>query len=637
MEGLPSSPSLDVAPLPHYLGGVSDSLGHLPPWYQLLSLGGVFCVIHLRNNAVVTWLVVQLHSSIGTEAMWADEYKDTLQAMSFAERLCFTLYGAALVAVVVLLFRVFCQDTWGVGWSVGQMFPDRRLPTAATLGLMCVAEGIRLRQVIRQQLNTPGTLARLAMQSFEGIEVSEFDPRIAESNLHFVIQFELLWSYMVQTCVQRIPAVLLAGAYRLSRDAPNMAHVGLRWYMATVAGFMALQEVLGMYIRYVWTDWSAWATVVWSFIFLGVVNYVYGPSKRAGTVVTISSVNCVTEALRGLVTCGALWIIVSLLVLAFVVSVHEELVLLWLFMTLMILWTPAIVDACATDYMAFLAIGAGGVAYAMGGVSTAWAGVRFAALHFLWWLLAALFYNAVLHVFVSRYAAMAVTAGWFLWSITPPSELWSTAESMAALGLEDNHGVVQLFAARVHWLLAVADFGPLPEGSWLHGRAQGEGRRAFDFILHAAVPACLACVVVSSLVEHSLSAEARVAWQQRDIVSATPAVLLRKMIRTLVVVGCVAASVGVWWVVRTCVLPMWTQLLPDIIRNALAAVTAVTVLGNLMDMQDSLYVACMRILGLRDPLRALDGQPSTDDGVPNSATPRTSADSLGGSRRSAFG
>lgn len=620
MDDLRSSLLGAFAASPHYLGGVSDSLAHLPPLYQLLSLGGVFCVIHLRNNAVVTWLVVQLHSSIGTEAMWPDEYKVTLRGMTFTERLCFTLYGAALAAVAVIIFRVFCQDTWSIGLSASQMFPDKKLPTIAMVVLMCVAEGIRLQQVIVQELCTPGSLAKLAMHGFDGIEESKFDQRVSESNTHFVIQFELLRAYLAQACVHRVPVILLAGAYRLFRDVPNKAHVAFRWYMATMAGFTVAQEMLRMYIRYVWTDWSMWAMVIWSLVFLGVVNYVYGLSKRAGTVVTMSSTNCVTEALRGLITCGALWFIASLVVLAFVVSVHEELVLIWLFMSLMILWTPAIIDACATDYMAFLAIGAGCMVYAMDGVSSVWASVRFGALHFLWWFFPSLLYNATLHLFASRYIAMTVAASWFLWSLAPPSELLRNAESAAELGLEDGHGVVHLFTARVLWLRAVADFRTLPKGSWIYGPTQGDGARAFDLILHAAALACAVCIAISFAVERRFTAEARLAWRQRDIVSTTPAVLLRKMIRTVVVVGCVAASAGMWWMVRHYVLPMWTQLLPDIISKLLATVAAVTVLGNLMDMHDSMYIACMRILGLPDPLPTIDGQAVASDDLASSVT-----------------
>ena len=175
--------------VPQFLGSVSISLEHLPPWYQLFSLCGVFAVIHLRNNAVITWLIMQLHSSIGTEAIWVDEYKVTLRTMSFTERLCFTLYGVTLAAIVVVLFRVFCQDTYNIGWNVGQLFPDKRVQTTVSIVLMCVAEGIRLRSVILDILNLPDSLAHLALHNFEGLEATDFDPSVAESNPHFVIQF----------------------------------------------------------------------------------------------------------------------------------------------------------------------------------------------------------------------------------------------------------------------------------------------------------------------------------------------------------------------------------------------------------------------------------------------------------------
>lgn len=612
-----------LATTPDFLGSVSVSLEHLPPWYQLFSLCGVFAVIHLRNNAVVTWLVVQLHSSTGTEAIWVDEYKNTLRAMSFTERLCFTLYGVSLAAAVMVLFRVFCQDTYNIGWNVGQLFPDKRFPTVVTMGLLCVTDAIRLRGVILEVLNTPGSLAHLALHNFEGLEGTDFDPSVAESNPHFVIQFELARSFILAAALRRLPVMLLAAAYRLSRDVPRKAHVALRWYMATFAVFFLLQEVLSMYIRYVWTDWSSWAMVGWAVVFLGVVNYTYGPAKRAGMVVTISSTNCVTEAVRGLITCAALCFITSLVVLAFVVSVHEELVLIWLFFSLMILWTPAIIDSCSTDYMTFLSCGAAGVLHAMDDDSTVSSSVRYGVILFLWWLLTSLVYNAAVHVTCSRYIAGTIAVCWFLWTLAPPRELWDNPESLAELGLEEGHGVVHLFTARVLWIRAVAMFQPLPAGSWMHRRAEGDGRHAFDLMLHEMAAMCGVCVAVTSAVHFSLSPEVRLRWRHHDIVSVTPGVLLRKALRTLVVVFCVGGSVAMWWVVRLYVLPMWTQLLPDIVAKLVCTMAAVTTLGNLMDMQDSMYDSCVRVLGLRNTKAAADGAGLPVDELTSAISPRT--------------
>ncbi|KPA82410.1 hypothetical protein ABB37_03485 [Leptomonas pyrrhocoris] len=612
------------AAIPHFLGSVSISLEHLPPWYQLLSLCGVFAVVHLRNNAVITWLVVQLHSSTGTEAIWVDEYKMTLRVMSFTERLCFSLYGVTLAAIVAVLFRVFCQDTYNIGLNVGQLFPDKRLPTAVVLVLMCVVDGIRLHTVIIDILNSPDSLAHLALHNFVGLEATDFDPSVAESNPHFVIQFELARSFIFSAALRRLPVMLLAAAYRLSRDVPRKAHVALRWYMATFAVFFLLQEILSMYLRYVWSDWSAWAMVGWAVVFLGVVNYTYGPSKRAGTVVTISAANCVTEAVRSLLTCAALWFIVSLVVLAFVVSVHEELVLIWLFITLLILWTPAIIDSCAMDYMTFLSFGAAAVRHAMDSTSTVPSSVRFGVLVFLWWLSTSLLYNATIHIACSRYVAAAVALCWFLWSLAPPRELWENPQSTAQLGLEDGHSVVHLFTARILWLRAVANFHSLPAGSWMYHRSDGDSQKAFDLLLHEVVAVCVVCVAITSAVHYSLSPAVRLRWQQHDIVSTTPSVLLRKAIRTLVVVFCVGASVAAWWMVRLYVLPMWTQLLPDIIGKGLCTVAAVTTLGNLMDMQDSMYDGCVRVLGLRNPKMAAEGGGSLVSDEPTTTpTPRT--------------
>ncbi|KAL7696121.1 hypothetical protein N2W54_003449 [Lotmaria passim] len=609
--------------VPQFLGSVSISLEHLPPWYQLFSLCGVFAVIHLRNNAVITWLIMQLHSSIGTEAIWVDEYKVTLRTMSFTERLCFTLYGVTLAAIVVVLFRVFCQDTYNIGWNVGQLFPDKRVQTTVSIVLMCVAEGIRLRSVILDILNLPDSLAHLALHNFEGLEATDFDPSVAESNPHFVIQFELARSFILSAALRRLPVMLLAGAYRLSRDATRKAHVALRWYMATFAVFFLLQEMLSMYIRYVWSDWSAWATIGWAVVFLALVNYTYGPSKRAGTVVTISATNCVTEAVRGLVTCAALWFIVSLIVLAFVVSVHEELVLIWLLISLMILWTPAVIDSCSTDYMTFLSLGAAVVLHAMDGTCTVSASVRFGVLIFFWWFVLALIYNAAIHVACSRYVAAAVTLCCFLWSLAPPQELWENAEGTAQLSLKEDHGVVHLFTARILWLRMVANFAPIPAGSWMYHRTDGDGRQVFNLLLHELVGLCVVCVAVSSAVYYNLAPEVRLRWQQHDIVSATPSVLLRKLIRTLVVVFCVGGSVATWWIVRLYVLPMWTQLLPDFIKNGLCSVAAVTTLGNLMDMQDSMYDGCVRVLGMRNPRTSSDTGSTASDEAPSALTPRT--------------
>ncbi|EPY17268.1 hypothetical protein STCU_10716 [Strigomonas culicis] len=98
-------------------------------------------------------------------------------------------------------------------------------------------------------------------------------------------------------------------------------------------------------------------TIAWSLIFLGTVNFIYGPSKRAGVVVTASAVNCFYTAAKGMLTCYALSAIATLIVLTAVVSVHVvELIGMWLVMFLLLVWAPAIIDSCSTDYMALLSV-----------------------------------------------------------------------------------------------------------------------------------------------------------------------------------------------------------------------------------------------------------------------------------------
>lgn len=596
------SPSLSIieGPPSYYLGGVSDSLQHLPRWYQLLAAAGVLLVIYLRNSPVVSWLVIELHSSFGNEAMWVPDYKKSLQNMTLTERLCFTLYGVLLLTIVALLYRIFCQDRWNVGRSAIQLFPDKKLQTATAILGMCIVEGVRLRCQIIFSLDTEGTLANVAMHSFEDDGTGMRNSALGEQNPHFVIQFELLKSFFAYALRHRLPAILIAVSYRLLRDAPRREHVALRWYMATIAWVFMIQEAVLMYAHYSWDEWTAWTTIAWSLLYLGLVNYTYGPSKRAGKVVTISTTNCIAEAARNMITCIALWVIVSILIIALVVSIHEELIALWLFSSLSIVWFPAVVDSCSTDYMVILSCSAAYIAHGMGAVQL-YGSVRFAVLLCLWWLTTSLMYNVTLISFQSRYLAIIVACWFCMWYLSPPRELMRNESSAMLLGLRDGRTLYGLLTARVVWLCRVANYDVLPVDSWLFKQADGSGQKAFYILLHRNAMVCVPLLLFTSVTWLTFSLEKRIQFQQKDMVVVTAGVLLRKFIRSFVIAWCVGCSFATWWVMRSYLLPTWASFLPDIFTKSIAGILACTILGNLMDMQDTMFDSCIRLLGLLDP------------------------------------
>ncbi|RNC43491.1 hypothetical protein TcCL_NonESM06803 [Trypanosoma cruzi] len=114
-----------------YLGSIYHSLEHLPQWYQVFALSGLFFLFPLREITLVGWLAVSLHRSFGTEIVWSEEYQRILEQMSFNERICLTLYGVALSVLAFFLtdclpvapFMLGCMSPASVGGVNGGLPP----------------------------------------------------------------------------------------------------------------------------------------------------------------------------------------------------------------------------------------------------------------------------------------------------------------------------------------------------------------------------------------------------------------------------------------------------------------------------------------------------------------------------------
>lgn len=152
------------------------------------------------------------------------------------------------------------------------------------------------------------------------------------------------------------------------------------------------------------------------------VNYVYGPTTRAGLLKTISSRQALQEAVRYTVTTCGLWGVARLFVLTLVVGVHVvELVCIWVAMFMWIVWTPAIMDVCATDYMAVLSMMTCYLVHQME-LMSAWGAARMCGMMMLWWLNGSLVYNVVVNMSRSRYVGLVVMTCVLLWVIAPGVE-----------------------------------------------------------------------------------------------------------------------------------------------------------------------------------------------------------------------
>lgn len=626
----------------YYLGSVSHSVEHLPKWYQIIALCGIVFVIYLRGNPVVEWLVVNLHSSFGTDFIWYAGYQQLLEQMSFNERLCFTLYGISLAVVIVLIYQAFCTDRYGIASPAMQMFPDRKSCTIGVFVALCAAETVRVRSDMASTLGTKGTLSNIVINGFVGLEENGHDPLLASSNPHFIVQAELIKEFFKSVITTRIPVASVAVAFRLSRDIPRNTHSGLRWYMATIAVVMALRDIFIMYAENDWGSVSHWTAILWAAAFVGTVNFIYGPSKRAGMVATVTARQSFSEAIKGIVTCTALGCIAPLMVLTLLVSVHVvELISLWLLVSLCIVWVPAIVDSCSTDYITLMTGAVAFLGHAMGHL-TVKGSLRFALILGVWWLAACLIYNVAMNITNSRYGGIAVVLWFVFWVISPPtptlddgfarraesSDGLNEVDAMMAhitgsasaptptttamaVANEAGDNVASFIGNRLTWMCLLADYdaeeGPQPAAQGLFNTAIPDrarldnGQELFYSVVQVAVLICAVAAAINWYRARRIDNDTAVRMRRSGAILASPGILLRKGIRTLILVFCVGTFLLSAWTFRECILPIIARFLPDFIARGISLSVGCSVLGALMDMKETMYDLVARVLGLLDP------------------------------------
>ncbi|RNF19443.1 uncharacterized protein Tco025E_04144 [Trypanosoma conorhini] len=570
-----------------YLGNIYHSLEHLPQWYQVVALSGLFFLFPLREIAVVGWLAASLHNSFGTEIVWSDEYQRLLEQTSFNERICFTLYGVALSLLAFLSYRLFASGVVHRGLQESGLSGGRKWwPAAILFGLLGCEAMASLREIVARTLSDPTSPGYLALQGFQGIENTNFDPLLVNSNPHFVIQLEILKVLLLSFLEHVVPAVIIACLYRLVRDVPRRAHAAMRWYIVTIMLSRSLVEFYFMYRGNEWERWSSWILFSSTLVFLGMVNYAFGPSKRGGWTAATSMVSSVNQTIKGIVKCTTLFFVVFVCALALVVSVHVvELLLIWLIIFLMMVWIPAIIDSCSTEYSLCIVTAISFIAHQMDYLTDA-GSLRLWGLLSVWWLNLCLFYNFATNACRSRYGGILAVSMLF-------------AVSWHMTGHNDKSGDVVSFLER-----SAAALRDVVEGRLLVNASDSVETKAelmvYTSALNAGLTACALLIMCIGLLGLCGGAAARSRLLGKNIVLLTPGVLFRKFVKTFILgVCCLIFLVTGLMLYR--LLPQLAMFTPDFFTFVMAVGLACTILGGLMDMQEFLYLSFMRIIGIIDP------------------------------------
>lgn len=585
-----------------YIGQIRHSIECLPQWYQILALSGFFLVIYLRDNNVVSWLVANLHNSFGTERIWSPGYTATLEQMTFNERLFFTLYGIFLLLVNFFLYKMCCTDSYGVGSSVAQLLPDRRRCTVVLWVLMCGVEALRLREETDELFQRRDSLASIALHGLSGVSNTETTGHfsmISSSNAHFVIQVEVGKMYLGNMLVKRFPVILCAGLFRIGRDMPSCTHAALRYYFVTVALFIGAAELATMSMSSSWHSLASWALVSWTLLVSCIINFIYGPTKRAGTVATVCASKALIEALRGLLTCAGMWVIASMTVLTVVTGMHVvELLLVWLLFSLLIIWIPAVVDACAVEYILLLTFAICVVGYRVG-ILTADGSLRFGTVVAVWWFDLCLVYNVTTNLFRTRYAGIGAALWFFWWIIAPPRDVYDTSEPL---------GVRKMLRYRVDDMLQTANLDSTAANA-------DELKEAFHGRLKAGITLSIVLVATASAIGRIQSTEVKARLRRAAIPLASPSTICSKAVRTAALIACVAPALATYYIFRLYVIPQ-IMLLPHTVSRWISWSAACIVLGELMDVKGTIVMIFLRLVGAADPpmtAEDVDEQSSDDD------------------------
>lgn len=581
-----------------YIGSIYHSLEYLPKWYQATALFSVLVLFSLREIAVIGRLAAFLHNSFGTDLVWSEGYQRLLEQMSFNERLCFTLYGIALSLLALAAYRVFARDALHISFQETVTAGGSKWWFVALVCSLFLCEAmVILKEEVTHALSDRTLLAHAAAGDVENATESGFDPHLGHSDSHFVIQLEILKRLLVSFFKRVGPAALLGCCYRLLRDVPRKAHAALRWYIVTLMLSRSLMTLYFMYRNDEWEQRSSWVLFASTLILLGVVNYVFGPSKRGGWTVATSVVASIHQAIQGIVKCTAIFFVLCVFALALVVSVHVvELLLIWLVFFLMTIWVPGIIDSCSTDYMLCIVTAICFVAREMEYLSDA-GSFRLWGLVFLWWLDLCLLYNLATNVCRSRYGGVAALFFLFFWA-------WHTAGPWVRAS-----GFVSFMENCAAALRSVVE-EPLPERESVLFK-YGANTMFYVRALQTGLGVCVFLMIDIALLNFWEPLEVRSRLRGRSILIVTPKVLFRKLTKTFVLAASIFTCM-VTGVFLYRLLPQLAIFAPDFLTLAIAVGFSCTILGALMDVQEFLCLALMRIFGVVEPPAAND-----DDNITN--------------------
>ncbi|RNF07041.1 hypothetical protein TraAM80_03675 [Trypanosoma rangeli] len=570
-----------------YLGSIYHSLEHLPQWYQVIALSGLFFLFPLREIAVVGWLAVFLHRSFGTEIVWSAEYQRLLEQTSFNERICFTLYGVALSLLAFLSYRLFASGAVHRGLQESSLSGGRKWwPAAILCGLLGCEAMAFLRETVAQILSDPTSLGHLALRGFQGIENTTFDPFLVNINPHCVIQLEIFKVLLLSFLERVVPAVIIAALYRLLRDVPRRAHAAMRWYIVTIMLSRSLVEIYFMYRANEWEKLSSWILFVSTFVFLGMVNYAFGPSKRGGWTAATSVISSVNQTVQGIVKCAVLFFVICLCVLALVVSVHVvELLLIWLIFFLMMVWIPAIIDSCSTEYSLCIVTVISFIAHQMDYLTEV-GSLRLWGLLSVWWLNLCLFYNFATNICRSRYGGIFAVSTLIVGS-------WRMTEHSGGTG--DVVSILENSAAALRDLVEGAL--PASETDLVESDAELD---VYTSVLNAGFTVCTLLILCIALLSLCEGKAVRSGLLGKNIVILTPGVLFRKFVKTFILAVCFLIFLVTGMLLYR-VLPQLAMFTPEFFTLGMAVGLACTILGGLMDMQEFLYLSFMRVVGFMDP------------------------------------
>eukprot|EP00796_Vickermania_ingenoplastis_P007346 gene7346-5180_t len=592
---------------------------HPKIWYQAIGVGGIAFLVYLRHNPIVAWLVSNLHFSFGTQYLWYKAYQIHLENMSFNERLGFTFYGVALAGLSFTLFHFFiwrCQT-----FARGELFPDKTVQNNAWFLLFCAIETARLRQIISACFEEQGSPAYYALRQLQKSPVSEVESisilfNNTSANPHFVIQRSVLDGLTRTFLARHVPIFLISGVYRLTQDVPRKIYVSLRWYMATFSCSYAIVKVGLAFVSGEWNDSILWISIASTVLYMGIVNYTYGPSKRAGMTKATSYARCVKMACVGLSLCLLMWVVSLLTMLAVCVSVHVfELILIWLGIFLTIVWVPAVVDSFAISFIVVMTGVAAYIGYGME-VLSQFGVMRFWLYITLLWINVCLIYNFLLNLLYSRYAALGALT--ILLGIAASVSLLNPVYMKIDMYQlrKDAEWHDQSLAERyvLHLLLWVAtmcefkpNFDPPQDFMvWIISH--------FQLSDNAAIQAYLGFVFFNVLVALSLvmsikalhcclrSPAREKELRRRGIITVTPIVCAFHLARGLATLVVALIFIAFYTTMKDVLLPRYSMLnaLPNILHQMIAFTAACLALGFL-DCGEVLYDTFTRAMALQDP------------------------------------